>query len=57
MFSQIKLCYSVILLFDGYHFDNIALWSESSSATIFYVYEQRRLWPDFADALARLSLR
>ena len=32
-------------------------WSESSSATIFCVYEQRRLWSDFADALARLSPR
>ena len=29
----------------------------SSSATIVCVYEHQRLWSDYADVLARLSLR
>ena len=32
-------------------------WSDPSSIFTVYLYEQRRLWRDCADAQARLSLR
>ena len=36
---------------------DVWFWSNSSSTSILHVCEQRRLWRDYTDAQARLSLR